>query len=396
MNPPVYTAGGRGAWRAAVAGLIALAAAVGIGRFAFTPLLPMMQHDSGLTITAGGWLASANYLGYFAGALSVVWLHVPAATMLRAAMALNAMLIAAMGLTDSLAAWLAIRGAAGVVSAWVFVFASTVVLKRLAESGRIDLSSVMFAGVGIGMLLPGLICILFVALGVAARDAWFAFAALAAAAAVFVWRAFGHVAEVAVAESAHDRERPLWTSTMVRLIVSYGLFGLGYIIPATFLPAFARDMLAGSHAYAWFWPACGTAAALSVLASAAWSRRHGDYALLLVCCVAEAAGIALPVFAHNAAMILMSSVLLGATFIVITVAALREARRLAPAHGGKLIGAMTASFALGQIAGPLGAAYLVAWRGNFDVSLILAAIALLGAAVVLPKSKPAHAGSTGR
>jgi MFS family permease len=387
---------GSGPLRIAVAGLIALAAAVGIGRFAFTPLLPMMQHDSGLTITAGGWLASANYLGYFAGAVSVVWLHVPASTMLRVAMTLNALLIAAMGLTDSVAAWLVIRGITGIVSAWVFVYASTVVLQRLAECGRIDLSSVMFAGVGIGMLLPGLMCIVFVACGVVARDAWYAFAVLAAMAAVFVWRDFGGAAKPDATEHTVHRERTRWTSTMARLIVSYGLFGFGYIIPATFLPAFARDMLAGSYVYVWFWPACGLAAALSVLASAAWTRRYGDYAVLMMCCAAEAAGIALPVFAPQAATILMSAVLLGATFVVITVAALREARGLAPAHAGKLIAAMTSSFALGQIVGPVAAAHLVTWRGNFDAPLMLAATALLAAAVLLPKSKPARAGHSNR
>jgi MFS family permease len=230
----------------------------------------------------------------------------------------------------------------------------------------------------------------FVANGVAARHAWLAFAGLTAIAAALVWPAFGHARQTADASHAAARQRPQWTSTMANLIASYGLFGLGYIIPATFLPVFARDMLAGSHVYVWFWPACGTAAALSVVVSVRWSRRYGDYALLVACCVAEAAGIALPVFAPHAAAIGVSAVLLGGTFIVITVAALREARRLAPAHAGSLIAAMTSSFALGQIAGPLIAAYLVAWRGNFDLPLLLSAMALLGAAALLPKSRPAR------
>ncbi len=370
----------------AIAGLIALAAAIGVGRFAFTPLLPMMQHDRGLSITAGGWLASANYLGYFAGAISAVWLHMPAAKMLRIALALNALLIAGMGLTDSLAAWLAIRLAAGVVSAWVFVFASTVVLRRLADFGRIELSSVMFAGVGIGMVLPGVMCIAFVDYGISAQDAWLSFAVIAAIAAVAVWPAFDPARQAADAQSSAARRQPQWTSTMACLIASYGLFGFGYIIPATFLPVFARDMLAGSQAYVWFWPACGVAAAISVVLSVRWSQRYGDYALLLACCVAEAVGIVLPVLAPHAATIAFSAVLLGATFIVITVASLREAHRLAPQHAGSFIAAMTSSFALGQIASPIIAAYLVAWRGNFDFSLIMAAIALLGAAALLPKS----------
>ena len=53
----------------AVAGGIALAVAMGIGRFAFTPILPMMLHDGVVDLHAASWLASANYLGYLSGAL---------------------------------------------------------------------------------------------------------------------------------------------------------------------------------------------------------------------------------------------------------------------------------------------------------------------------------------
>ena len=58
-----------GAARIAIAGLIALAVAMGIGRFAFTPIMPMMEADAGLTLRAAGWLAAAKYLGYFRGRL---------------------------------------------------------------------------------------------------------------------------------------------------------------------------------------------------------------------------------------------------------------------------------------------------------------------------------------
>jgi predicted MFS family arabinose efflux permease len=376
--------------RTAAAGLIAMAAAIGIGRFAFTPLLPMMQHDSGLTITAGGWLASANYLGYFAGAMSAVWMRAPPETMLRASMVLNALLIAGMGVTADLFAWVTIRAAAGVASAWVFVFASTVVIRRLAECARLELTSVMFAGVGIGILLPGVLCIAFVNAGVTAQRAWLAMAALAAAAAVMAWPAFGRASGPAAAADHGSGAQLRWNPRMASLIASYGLFGFGYIIPATFLPAFARDMLAGSLIYVWFWPVCGLAAAASVIASTAWSRRHGDYALLVVCILSEAAGVALPVFAPTPLVIGISAALIGGTFVVITMAALREARRLAPEFAGKLIAAMTSSFALGQIAGPVVAAHLVAWRGNFDAALFLASVALLAAVALLPASAPAR------
>ena len=51
---------------------------MGIGRFAFTPVLPMMRHEGALSITAGAWLASANYVGYLAGALLALLISIPA------------------------------------------------------------------------------------------------------------------------------------------------------------------------------------------------------------------------------------------------------------------------------------------------------------------------------
>ena len=66
----------------ALAGLVALAVAMGIGRFAFTPLLPMMLHDGVIDLPSASWLASANYVGYLAGALLCtfqpwIWARVP-------------------------------------------------------------------------------------------------------------------------------------------------------------------------------------------------------------------------------------------------------------------------------------------------------------------------------
>jgi predicted MFS family arabinose efflux permease len=379
-----------GAWRVALAGLIALAAAVGIGRFVFTPLLPMMQHDAGLTITAGGWLAAANYLGYFAGALSGMWLRVPAGTMVRWGLVLNAVLIAAMGFGEHVGWWLAVRALAGVVSAWVLVFGSAVVLKQLAQNGRVELSSVMFAGIGIGMVLSGAICIGFVAANLSSRIAWLVFGVVTLLATAVAWPAFrDRSSATAVASAAPTR--PRWTRAMLRLTVAYGLFGFGYIIPATFLPVIARDALNDPRYYVWFWPLCGFAAAVSALLSA-WLARHvRDRDLLSACYLAEAIGVGLPAFVARPWSIGAAAVLRGGTFVVITVTALREARALAPAHSSHLIAAMTAAFALGQIAGPVAAAYSVGPDGSFTSPLLLAAATLLAALALLPRDSAVDA-----
>ncbi|RYF70501.1 MAG: YbfB/YjiJ family MFS transporter, partial [Comamonadaceae bacterium] len=132
----------RGAWRAALACMAALAVAMGLGRFAFTPMLPVMLHEGRLDLQSGGLLASVNYLGYFFGALSCAWIRMPAATMVRAGLVATAVLLLGMGLLNGFASWALLRAAAGVMSAWTFVFASGWGLRRLAESGAPALAGV--------------------------------------------------------------------------------------------------------------------------------------------------------------------------------------------------------------------------------------------------------------
>lgn len=58
------------AFRVVLVGFRSLALAMGVGRFAFTPILPMMRADGLLSITDGGYLASVHFLGYWLGAVS--------------------------------------------------------------------------------------------------------------------------------------------------------------------------------------------------------------------------------------------------------------------------------------------------------------------------------------
>src|SRR5215208_5857577 len=94
---------------------MALAVAMGIGRFAFTPMLPLMIRDGSLAQSAGAWLAASNYLGYLAGALTASRLHVSLPTLMRASLAGIVVATAAMGAFDDLAAWVFLRFVAGVL-----------------------------------------------------------------------------------------------------------------------------------------------------------------------------------------------------------------------------------------------------------------------------------------
>ena len=120
--------------RIALAGLAALAVAMGIGRFAFTPILPMMQQDTGLSVAAGGWLASANYLGYLVGALWAGAMRVRSVYAIRAGLAVIGVVTLGMAIDAGMLAWLLLRLAAGVASAWVLIHTSAWCMERMGAS----------------------------------------------------------------------------------------------------------------------------------------------------------------------------------------------------------------------------------------------------------------------
>jgi predicted MFS family arabinose efflux permease len=369
----------RGAWRAALACMVTLAVAMGLGRFAFTPMLPIMLHEGKVDLQGGGLLASLNYLGYFVGALSCAAIHLRANAMVRSGLIATSVLLLGMGLLHGFASWGVLRAAAGVVSAWTFVFASGWGLRRLAETRSPALAGVIYTGPGIGIVLTGLFG---GALGRWGSDiGWIGLGLLAAVLIAVIWRVFddGDHAAPAVAAaaapvtapaSAHDRSDARW------LVALYGLAGFGYIITATFLPVIARQALPGSPWPDLFWPMFGLAVIPGALI-AARAPAHWDNRLLLAIAYGlQALGVLLSVAWPSIGGFALGSLLLGMPFTAITLFAVRDARRLRGNAAAGLIGYATASYGVGQIVGPLFAAPLAQRTGSFAVPLLVAAAAL--------------------
>ena len=155
----------RSASRTALTGLAALAVAMGVGRFAFTPILPMMQADAGVTLAEGGWLASANYAGYLVGALWAAAVPVRAERAIRGGLLAIGVATLGMGFDGSFALWLALRALAGVASAWVLIHVSVWSLQRLMAAGRASLGGTVYAGVGAGVELAGAVCLVLMQAG---------------------------------------------------------------------------------------------------------------------------------------------------------------------------------------------------------------------------------------
>lgn len=165
-------------FRITLVGLVSLALAMGIGRFAFTPLLPMMREDGLLSITDGGWLASVHFLGYWLGAVFAAKVPCPPRLLLRLSLLAIGIGTLGMGMTDNFTAWLILRWLAGVCSAWVLVLISNYYVKHLAENGRVEDQGWVFSGVGVGIAIAGLGCLAFMVGGIGSSQSWQVFGAV--------------------------------------------------------------------------------------------------------------------------------------------------------------------------------------------------------------------------
>jgi MFS family permease len=360
---------------AAVVGFLALASAMGIGRFSLTPILPLMQHDMGLTFAQGGWLATGNYLGYLAGALICMAFAPRPERAIRWGLVCVAVLTVAMGLGPSPLLWFAFRSAAGVASAFVLVGVSAWAMPILAGHNKDQWSGFVFAGVGIGIVFAGLVGL---AAGLDAWSSgatWIVMGAVAAALAFFLWRPLA-----ANAVPARALAPTTWSGLPRRAFVAaacYGLFGFGYIIPATFLPALARGYIDDPAVFGWVWPVFGAAAALSTFAAARLGRRLTPWRLWAGAQWVLMAGVLAPVVSLNMVTLLIAAVCVGGTFMVITMAGIKEVLRVAGPQASQGIGMMTAAFAVGQIAGPLTVSLLAGSSSAFAAGSMIAAAALV-------------------
>ncbi|MBL6616562.1 MAG: YbfB/YjiJ family MFS transporter [Reyranella sp.] len=361
----------------ALGGLLAMAAGIGIGRFVYTPILPPMVEALHLSKAEAGLIASANFVGYLAGALlAAARLPGSRRSWLLLGLALNVICLAAMAMTTSFALFLVLRLAAGIASAFCLIFSSALVLDRLAAAGRSGLSALHFSGVGIGIAVSAAL----VATLHAWQSMWLASAALALVAAVAVVAMVP--AENGPSASATVAPRSRYSAAFMILAAGYFLFGFGYIITATFLIDIVRGSPAIRHLEPYAWVLVGLGAAPSVVLWGALGRRIGILPAFAAAALVEAAGVAASVLWQQTLGIVIAALFLGGTFMGLTALGLIGAREAGEGDPRGRIALMTASFSLGQIIGPAFAGFAYDATGSLAAPSLMAAGGLVLAAVL--------------
>lgn len=371
-------------WVPLLAAAIALAVVHGMGRFAYTPLLPLLVTDGFFSLGDGAHAATLNYVGYLLGAMLAIRLHQPEQIrrLLPVALFISAASTLGQVFCNDPDFFLGLRLVNGITNGIVFVQAPALVLEWLSRRGLANLSGLMYLGVGVGMLASNALATWPAALLSGPARWWpMAIAALPMA----LWSAFAlarldrpRKGAPTVAQTAASTNTPLFDRASIPLFMAYAGAGLGYILPTTFLPVVAREQLPAGH---WLesgaWLLLGLA---SLLAAWLWNRMGAyldDRRALLLNYAVQGAGVAAPLFFGGSVGVLLCALLVGVTFLGSVLLTQRLARALHPHQGPRISAALITLYSFAQLCGPWLARQWIERGGSMTDTYWLGTMALL-------------------
>lgn len=374
----------------ALAGSVVLIVGMGYGRFAFTGILPLMLDEHILTLREGNLAASANYAGYLLGALMLARARPADAKWLNlASVLLTVLCLAAIAWLRSPLAIIALRGIAGVLSAVTLIAASLWLLQHMKHHNG---APILYSGVGMGIFLSAEFISLAKSHAFTSPQIWLICAASAGLLFALVLRLLLSPSDYLIAykptvsaqaQGAEGQRGDAW-----KLLIIYGLAGFGYIITATYLPLFLSGSLTGIDPVQ-LWALFGLAAVPSCFVWHKLALKLGYRRAFTINLMVQATGVILPAWSHSLAFCMLSALLVGFTFMGTVTLALPEGRRLNHLVTFNMIAAMTATYGIGQIIGPLAAGVLYGLSGSFNAALGAAGGALFVAAALVTIGKPA-------
>lgn len=362
--------------RVILAGISALILTVGVARFAYTPMLPIMRGHAGLSDLAGGWLATLNYVGYICGALIASSTNSLGLKfkLYRLGLVVAVLSTIGMGLTDNVALWAGLRFVSGFSSTAGLLLASGLVLNWLMRNGYKPELGLHFMGVGLGIIVSGM-CMA----GMAGRVSWeLQWVVLGLLGAMFLvpawlWMPAPHtVGEQHVTPRAHVPS-PRW---MNLLIAAYFCAGFGYVISATFLVAIVERLPLLKVGGVWVWISVGLAAIPSCFVWDRIANSMGQVRALILAFFLQMTSIGIPAVSSTTFATIASSMLYGGTFVGIVSLTLSVVGRHFPANPAKAMARLTISYGIAQIAAPAMAGYIATSKGGYEGALIVAVLVM--------------------
>jgi predicted MFS family arabinose efflux permease len=368
------------------AGIFSLILVLGVARFAYTPLLPLMQQQAGLGVAAAGWLAAINYAGYLSGALiaSRISSLVLKDRLYRIGMVLALVSTLVMGLSTNVVVWALSRYVAGLTSAAGMLLGTGLIMNWLIRHNHRSELGIHFAGIGLGIAGCAGAVMLFTP-WLDWREQWFAFTALGCLLLVPALRWLPPPDSSGLTTSGQKMQDQPPSSLYLRVFMAaYFCAGFGYVVSVTFIVAIVNQLpgLAGWGNLVFL--AIGIGAAPACINWDLIARRTGDLNALILAALLQIVGILLPVMVPGLWAAMLGALLFGGTFIGMVSLVLSMAGRYYPGMPAKMMGKMTLSYGVAQIIGPAVTGQIGARLGSYNAGLYVAAgIMALGAALLM-------------
>lgn len=343
--------------RVILAGAVVLLVVHTLGRFIYTPMLPLLIADGFLTVQQGADIATWNYIGYLVGAmLAIRWSSVAQIQRtLPLALAVNVLCTLLQTQAESFAFLAFLRLINGISNGLVFVQAPALILEWLVRKGRASTSGLMFLGIGAGLIFSSLLVSGTADWLEGAQRWWPAFIA-SAPLAWWGWRQLAHLDIPPFPAADAETEPPsskLLDAASTPLFLAYAGGGLGYILPMTFLPTLVAEM---PNVPAFLLTGNWMLVALATLPSPwLWNRAGvllGDAYALRLNYALQALGVLAVLLLPSGWGVVLCSLLVGSTFVGTVLLTLRLARALQPHQGPKLSAALVALYGITQLLGP--------------------------------------------
>ncbi len=367
------------------AGIFSIVLALGIARFAYTPLLPLMQQQAGLGVAEAGWLAAINYVGYLCGALIASLISDMALKdrLYRIGMVLAVLTTAMMGLSTDFSLWALSRFVAGLSSAASLLLGSGLILNWLIRHHHRSELGLHFSGIGLGIAIAAA-AVYLMGHELDWREQWFALTLLGALLAVPALRWLPPPDASQVTSTGQKMEdRPPGNLFLRLFMLAYFCAGIGYVVSATFIVAIVDHMpgLQGKGTLVFL--VIGLAAAPSCIAWDLIARRTGKLNALILASLLQVIGILMPVFSGGMNAAIAGALLFGGTVMGIVSLVLTMAGQYYPTRPAKMMGKMTLSYGAAQILGPAITGALAVRLGSYASGLYLAAGFMLAGTLVL-------------
>jgi len=369
--------------RVLAAGIASLLLTLGIARFAYTPLLPMMLEQTDLTLSGGGWLAAFNYGGYLFGALiaSRVRDLQTKDRLYRLYLVLAVLTTFAMAWTESIYIWAILRFISGLSTSGGMLLASALVLNWLMRNRYPAELGVHFMGIGAGIVFVSLAVMLMQFYRLDWSLQWELFAAVGMLLAYVAWFWMPRPKAVALGTDKPLVDHPPSAQLARLLLVSYFFAGIGYVVSATFIVDLVERQpgLSGQGALAF--TLVGLGALPAVLVWDRLARRFGYFSALMLAYLVQIVGILLPLQGSLIAAVI-GAFIFGATFIGCVSLVLTLSGRFYPSSPARLMGKMTLAYGVAQIIGPAVTGELTEYLGSYVWGIGLASLAVLIGAII--------------